>query len=109
MRADILLPRAHPAEPLDAAQPAWSRAEFEAQLRERGRSYPIHHPFYVLLNGGGATPEQVRGWVANRSYYQIAIPIKDRRDPVELPRRPGAARLGAAHPRPRRLRAGGRA
>ena len=77
MRADILLPRAHPAEPLDAAQPAWSRAEFEAQLRERGRSYHIHHPFYVLLNGGGATPEQVRGWVANRSYYQIAIPIKD--------------------------------
>jgi pyrroloquinoline-quinone synthase len=31
----------------------------------------------VMLNSGRATPEQVRGWVANRFYYQIAIPIKD--------------------------------
>jgi pyrroloquinoline-quinone synthase len=30
-----------------------------------------------MLNTGKATPEQVRGWVANRFYYQIAIPIKD--------------------------------
>jgi pyrroloquinoline-quinone synthase len=30
-----------------------------------------------MLNTGRATPEQVRGWVANRYYYQIAIPIKD--------------------------------
>ncbi|MBS0433543.1 MAG: pyrroloquinoline-quinone synthase PqqC [Proteobacteria bacterium] len=57
--------------------PAWNRAEFEAQLRERGRSYHIHHPFNVMLNTGKATPEQIRGWVANRFYYQIAIPIKD--------------------------------
>ena len=57
--------------------PAWNRVEFEAQLRERGRSYHIHHPFNVMLNTGKATPEQIRGWVANRFYYQIAIPIKD--------------------------------
>ena len=57
--------------------PAWSREEFETKLRERGRSYHIHHPFNVMLNTGRATPEQVRGWVANRYYYQIAIPIKD--------------------------------
>jgi len=57
--------------------PAWNRIEFEAQLRERGRSYHIHHPFNVMLNTGKATPEQIRGWVANRFYYQIAIPIKD--------------------------------
>lgn len=56
---------------------AWNRTEFEAQLRERGRSYHIHHPFNVMLNTGKATPEQIRGWVANRFYYQIAIPIKD--------------------------------
>ena len=56
---------------------AWNREEFEAKLRERGRSYHIHHPFNVMLNTGRATPEQVRGWVANRFYYQIAIPIKD--------------------------------
>ena len=58
-------------------EPAWSRTEFEAKLRERGRSYHIHHPFNVMLNTGKATPEQIRGWVANRFYYQIAIPVKD--------------------------------
>ena len=57
--------------------PAWTRAEFEAQLRERGRAYHIHHPFNVMLNSGKATREQVRGWVANRFYYQVNIPIKD--------------------------------
>ena len=56
---------------------AWNRVEFEAKLRERGRSYHIHHPFNVMLNTGKATPEQIRGWVANRFYYQISIPIKD--------------------------------
>ncbi len=56
---------------------ALTPAEFEAKLRERGRSYHIHHPFNVMLNTGKATPEQIRGWVANRFYYQIAIPIKD--------------------------------
>ena len=55
----------------------WSRNEFEARLRERGRAYHIHHPFNVMLNGGRATPEQVRGWVANRYCYQASIPIKD--------------------------------
>ena len=56
---------------------AWSRAEFEAQLRERGKAYHIHHPYNVMLNGGGASREQIQGWVANRYYYQINIPIKD--------------------------------
>ena len=56
---------------------AWSAAEFEAQLKARGRSYHIHHPFNVMLNAGAASPEQIRGWVANRYYYQINIPIKD--------------------------------
>jgi pyrroloquinoline-quinone synthase len=53
------------------------RAAFEARLREKGRAYHIHHPFNVMLNSGRATPAQIRGWVANRYYYQIAIPIKD--------------------------------
>jgi pyrroloquinoline-quinone synthase len=56
---------------------AWSRDEFEAKLREKGRAYHIHHPFNVMLNTGGASREQIRGWVANRFYYQISIPIKD--------------------------------
>jgi pyrroloquinoline-quinone synthase len=56
---------------------AWTREEFEVKLRERGRSYHIHHPFNVMLNSGRASKEQIRGWVANRFYYQIAIPVKD--------------------------------
>jgi pyrroloquinoline-quinone synthase len=56
---------------------AWGREEFEAQLRAQGRAYHIHHPFNVLLNSGAATAAQIRGWVANRFYYQINIPIKD--------------------------------
>jgi pyrroloquinoline-quinone synthase len=57
--------------------PAWSKAEFEGELRAKGRAYHIHHPFNVMLNSGKARPEQIRGWVANRYYYQIGIPIKD--------------------------------
>jgi pyrroloquinoline-quinone synthase len=56
---------------------AWTRAEFEQQLRERGSAYHIHHPFNVMLNCGKASREQIRGWVANRFYYQINIPLKD--------------------------------
>lgn len=59
------------------SETAWDRVEFEAKLRERGRAYHIHHPFNVMLNSGKATPEQIRGWVANRYCYQIAIPVKD--------------------------------
>jgi pyrroloquinoline-quinone synthase len=56
---------------------AWQRQEFEQRLREQGRAYHIHHPFNVMLNSGRATQEQIQGWVANRFYYQISIPIKD--------------------------------
>jgi pyrroloquinoline-quinone synthase len=66
-----------PAVPkLDGQQP-WSLQEFEAKLRDQGSAYHIYHPFNVMLNEGRATPEQIRGWVANRFYYQVSIPIKD--------------------------------
>jgi pyrroloquinoline-quinone synthase len=55
----------------------WSREEFERRLRGMGRAYHIHHPFNVMLNTGRASREQICGWVANRYYYQISIPIKD--------------------------------
>jgi pyrroloquinoline-quinone synthase len=55
----------------------WSAADFEERLRQLGCLYHIHHPFNLMLNSGKATPEQIRGWVANRFYYQINIPIKD--------------------------------
>lgn len=56
---------------------AWDRDAFEAQLRAQGQAYHIHHPFNLLLNSGGASRDQIKGWVANRFYYQINIPIKD--------------------------------
>jgi pyrroloquinoline-quinone synthase len=59
------------------AKPAWSRGEFEERLRAKGRGYHIHHPFNVRLNAGLCTPRQVRGWIANRFYYQSIIPKKD--------------------------------
>jgi pyrroloquinoline-quinone synthase len=52
-------------------------AAFEAALRAKGAGYHIHHPFNRMLNEGRASPEQIRGWVSNRFYYQINIPIKD--------------------------------
>jgi pyrroloquinoline-quinone synthase len=59
------------------AAAAWTREEFERQLRDKGAAYHIHHAFNVMLNSGRAAPEQIRAWVANRFYYQINIPIKD--------------------------------
>jgi pyrroloquinoline-quinone synthase len=55
----------------------WTRSEFEAQLRARGAGYHIHHPFNVRMNSGQLGEDQVRGWVANRFYYQVNIPQKD--------------------------------
>ncbi len=55
----------------------WTVEEFAAQLRAKERCYHIHHPFHIAMNGGQCTKEQVQGWVLNRFYYQIMIPIKD--------------------------------
>lgn len=55
----------------------WSRAEFERRLRARGEAYHIHHPFNVSMREGRLSAEQIRGWVANRFYYQVKIPQKD--------------------------------
>ncbi|NKF21901.1 pyrroloquinoline-quinone synthase PqqC [Solimonas marina] len=57
--------------------PPWSRPAFEEQLRGKSTSYHIHHPFHVMMAEGRLTPAQLRGWVANRFYYQISIPRKD--------------------------------
>jgi len=63
-------------EKVDQGTP-WSRAEFEQNLRAKGRKYHIYHPYQVAMNSGKLTKEQIQGWVCNRFYYQIAIPIKD--------------------------------
>ena len=54
-----------------------SNQEFEQGLRDLGRYYHIHHPYHVMMYQGKASKEQIRGWVLNRYYYQINIPIKD--------------------------------
>jgi hypothetical protein len=55
----------------------WSRDEFEQRLRAKGKRYHIYHPYQVAMNSGKLTKEQIQGWVYNRYYYQISIPIKD--------------------------------
>lgn len=65
----------------------WSREEFEAQIRAKGSRYHIFHPYHVAMNSGGLTREQIQGWVCNRFYYQIAIPIKDSAIMANMPDR----------------------
>jgi pyrroloquinoline-quinone synthase len=60
----------------DKAAP-WSREEFEQKLRDKEALYHINHPFHKLMHSGKLNQKQVQGWVANRFYYQTAIPIKD--------------------------------
>lgn len=57
---------------------AWDRSTFLERLRAVGQDrYHDKHPFHRRMNAGQLQPEQVRGWVANRFYYQRNIPIKD--------------------------------
>jgi len=55
----------------------WTREDFETELRSRSRRYHIHHPFHRKMANGELDRDQIRGWVANRFYYQITIPRKD--------------------------------
>lgn len=46
-------------------------------LRAQARSYHDQHPFHIRMNEGRLSRRQIRGWVANRYYYQENIPLKD--------------------------------
>jgi len=61
---------------VDTREP-WSAEEFETLLRGKSSSYHINHPFHVMMAQGNLNAAQLRGWVANRFYYQISIPLKD--------------------------------
>src|SRR5690625_307545 len=61
----------------DKQKTPWSREEFETRLRSMESRYHIHHPFNMRMSEGKCTPEEIRGWVANRFYYQFNIPVKD--------------------------------
>ncbi len=58
-------------------QRPWTEQELTERLRAKGAQYHIHHPFQVLMNEGKLDQHQIQGWVANRFYYQISIPLKD--------------------------------
>jgi pyrroloquinoline-quinone synthase len=63
-------------------------ADLVARLRAVGDAhYHDKHPFHRRLVAGELTPDQVRAWVANRYYYQKAIPIKDAFVLANLPNR----------------------
>lgn len=56
----------------------WARETFVENLRAIGaRAYHDKHPFHIAMNEGRLSPEALRGWVANRFYYQRNIPLKD--------------------------------
>lgn len=55
----------------------FSREEFESRLRQKETLYHIHHPYHLEMAAGRLERAQIQGWVANRFYYQIMIPIKD--------------------------------
>jgi len=56
----------------------WDHETFLGKLRAIGAgAYHDKHPFHLAMNDGRLSPEALRGWVANRFYYQRNIPIKD--------------------------------
>lgn len=59
-------------------EPLLDRNAFHGRLREVGMTrYHDKHPFHIAMNEGKLNPEQVKGWIVNRFYYQRNIPVKD--------------------------------
>lgn len=52
-------------------------AELIERLRAQGAKYHDRHPFHQRMNAGLLSKSQLRGWVANRFYYQVNLPRKD--------------------------------
>jgi pyrroloquinoline-quinone synthase len=57
--------------------PPLGREAFEARLRNMGRYYHTHHEFQRRMDAGQLERPAIVGWVANRFYYQLMIPVKD--------------------------------
>jgi pyrroloquinoline-quinone synthase len=56
----------------------WTPDELTERLKDVGRAhYHDKHPFHLAMHEGRLSREQIRGWVANRYYYQKSVPIKD--------------------------------
>ncbi len=56
---------------------AWTPAEFHRQMLAKKASYHLEHPLEARIAAGRMTPADLQLWVANRFYYQAAIPRKD--------------------------------
>jgi pyrroloquinoline-quinone synthase len=50
---------------------------FVSALRAQSQRYHDRHPFHRRMNDGELSRQQLRGWVANRFYYQVNLPRKD--------------------------------
>src|SRR6266704_1067184 len=56
----------------------WDKPTFAERRRQVGtQRYHDKHPFHLLMNAGKLSAAAIRGWVANRFYYQENIPVKD--------------------------------
>ncbi len=63
--------------PETTSDPSQNKSNLEKRLRGYAAHYHINHPFQVMMNEGKLTQQQLQGWVANRYYYQVNIPLKD--------------------------------
>ncbi|GAA2649216.1 pyrroloquinoline-quinone synthase PqqC [Paractinoplanes durhamensis] len=54
-----------------------NRADFAAALHGLAPRYWDRHPFHRRLHAGECSPAEVRGWVANRWYYQSILARKN--------------------------------
>ncbi|GIM91487.1 pyrroloquinoline quinone biosynthesis protein C [Paractinoplanes toevensis] len=59
------------------AQEPLSRDAFAAALHGLAPRYWDRHPFHLRLHAGECTSAEVRGWVANRWYYQQILARKN--------------------------------
>jgi pyrroloquinoline-quinone synthase len=59
------------------AEPPLDRDEFARALHATKDRYWREHPFHARLHQGMLSADEIRAWVANRWYYQAALPRKD--------------------------------
>jgi pyrroloquinoline-quinone synthase len=58
-------------------EPPLERDEFVKALHAQKHRYWREHPFHTRLHQGKLSDHEIRTWVANRWYYQAALPRKD--------------------------------
>ena len=74
----------------------WSREEFEAQLRAKGKRYHIYHPFHIAMNGGQLHARAGAGLGDQPLLLPDRHPAQGRRDHVQLPDRESRRRGSSA-------------